>query len=130
MNFREGSQQIAFMDFISNGGGLVGFHAASDNFGRHPECLALVGGIFNGHPWGAGGTWAFKLDDPGHVLNKMFNAKGFWHQDEIYQYKSDSYQGEENLRILVSLDMSKKEVVSRSSPYGTVWPQNRGPQQR
>ena len=31
--------------------------------------------------------------------------------DEIYQYKPESYQGEENLIILVSLDMSKEEVV-------------------
>lgn len=113
MKFPEASQQIAFMDFISNGGGLAGFHAASDNFSRHPDCLALVGGVFNGHPWGAGGTWAFKLDDPDHVLNKAFEGKGFWHQDEIYQYKPDSFQGEDNLRILVSLDMSKEMVSGR-----------------
>ena len=113
MTFPQPAQMNAFMDFVAEGGGLAGFHAASDNFGRHPECLAMVGGIFNGHPWGAGGTWAFKLDDPDHVLNKAFVGKGFWHQDEIYQYKPDSYVGEENLRILVSLDMTKKEVSSR-----------------
>ncbi len=103
----------AFMDFVAGGKGLAGFHAASDSFGRHPECLAMVGGIFGGHPWGAGGNWAFKLDDPGHVLNKSFGGRGFWHTDEIYQYKPDSYVGPEVLRLLVSLDMSKDAVSGR-----------------
>ena len=113
MQFPEPSQLNAFMDFVANGKGLAGFHAASDNFGRHPEALAMVGGIFGGHPWNAGGTWAFKLDDPTHVLNKAFDGKGFWHRDEIYQYKPESYVGPESLRILVSLDMSKEEVSGR-----------------
>jgi type 1 glutamine amidotransferase len=113
MKFPEASQLNAFLDFVSGGKGLAGFHAASDNFGRHPEALSMVGGIFNGHPWGAGGTWAFKLDDPEHVLNAAFDGSGFWHQDEIYQYKPDSYAGTENLRVLVSLDMSKEPVSGR-----------------
>ncbi len=110
MTFSEPSQQNALLDFVSGGKGLAGIHAASDNFGRHPECRALVGGQFGGHPWNAGGTWAFKLDDPEHVLNRAFDGNGFWHSDEIYQYAPDSYQGPEVLRLLVSLDMNQKEV--------------------
>jgi type 1 glutamine amidotransferase len=113
MQFPEASQLNAFLDFVASGKGLAGFHAASDNFGRHPEALSMVGGIFNGHPWGAGGTWAFKLDDPDHVLNRAFDGNGFWHQDEIYQYKPESYAGTETLRVLVSLDMSKEAVSDR-----------------
>jgi uncharacterized protein len=110
MTFPSPSQQDALLDFVSSGKGLAGIHAASDNFGRHPDCRALVGGQFAGHPWGAGGKWAFKLDDPDHVLNKAFEGKGFWHTDEIYQYNPESYQGPGVLRLLVSLDMSKEEV--------------------
>lgn len=113
MQFPEASQLNAFMDFIAGGKGLVGIHAASDNFGRHPEARAIVGGEFGGHPWGAGGTWAFKLDDPGHVLNKAFGGDGFWHKDEIYQYKPSTFVGTGVLRILVSLDMSKEKVSER-----------------
>lgn len=113
MRFPESSQQNAFLDFVAAGKGLAGFHAASDNFGRHPECRALVGGQFNGHPWGAGGLWAFKLDDPAHVLNQAFEGKGFWHRDEIYQYKPDSYEGPKVLRLLVSLDMNQDAVSGR-----------------
>ncbi len=113
MHFPSPAHRDAFLDFIADGGGLVGIHAASDNFSRHPECLSLVGGTFNGHPWGAGGKWAFKLDDPDHVLNAAFAGKGFWHSDEIYQYKPESYVGPSVLRVLVSLDMSKQAVSSR-----------------
>lgn len=110
MQFQTPAQQNAFLDFIMNGKGLAGFHAASDNFGRHPECRAIVGGEFDGHPWNAGGTWAFKLNDPEHVLNKAFEGKGFWHTDEIYQYNPKTYEGTKNLRVLVSLDMNQQEV--------------------
>ena len=110
MQFPKPEQQNAFLDFIMGGKGLVGIHAASDNFGRHPECRAIVGGEFGGHPWNAGGNWAFKLDDPEHVLNKAFGGQGFWHSDEIYQYKPQTYEGTKVLRVLVSLDMKQNEV--------------------
>ena len=110
MQFPKPEQQNAFLDFVSGGKGLAGIHAASDNFGRHPECRAIVGGEFGGHPWNAGGNWAFKLDDPEHVLNKAFAGKGFWHSDEIYQYKPETYVGTKVLRVLVSLDMKQDEV--------------------
>lgn len=113
MQFPEASQQNAFLDFIANGKGLVGIHAASDNFGRHPECRAIVGGEFGGHPWNAGGNWAFKLNDPEHVLNRAFEGRGFWHTDEIYQYKTETYEGPKALRILVSLDMAQDEVLKQ-----------------
>jgi len=110
MTFAKPEQQNAFLDFIMSGKGLAGIHAASDNFGRHPECRAIVGGEFGGHPWNAGGTWAFKLDDPDHVLNKAFGGKGFWHTDEIYQYQPATFVGTKTLRVLVSLDMKQEEV--------------------
>lgn len=113
MKFPKPEQEAAFLDFIAAGKGLAGFHAASDNFGAHPKCRAMVGGQFAGHPWGAGGTWAFKLDDPQHVLNQAFNGKGFWHSDEIYQYNSATYEGPQVLRLLVSLDMAQQEVAKR-----------------
>ena len=113
MRFEHPQARDAFLDFVAGGKGLIGFHAASDNFKRHPECSRMVGGIFAGHPWGAGGNWAFKLDDPDHVLNAAFDGAGFWHTDEIYQYNAESYVGTSVLRILISLDMSKEAVSSR-----------------
>jgi type 1 glutamine amidotransferase len=101
------AQRAAILDFINGGKGIVGFHAAADNFGGWDKGIALIGGIFNGHPWNAGGTWSFKVEDPSHPLNAAFGGKGFWHKDEIYWYKPESFQGRDRLRVLLSLDMSK-----------------------
>jgi len=104
-------QRNAIVGFLKQGKGVVGLHAAGDNFYKWALGASMIGGQFNGHPWTAGGKWAFKLDDPDHILNQAFLGKGFWHMDEIYQYKPSTFEGEENLRILVSLDMSKSEVT-------------------
>ena len=111
LNFQDEAHRKAIMDFLASGKGIVGIHGASDNFGNWPEALEMMGGIFNGHPWNAGGTWAFKLDDAASPINAAFNGQGFWHADEIYQYKPESYAGEDNLRVLVSLDMSKSKNI-------------------
>ncbi len=103
------AQRAAILDYIQEGKGIVGLHAAADNFNEWEEGIALIGGIFNGHPWNAGGTWAFKVEDPGHPLNAAFGGKGFWHRDEIYWYKPENFQGREKLRVLLSLDMAKAE---------------------
>ena len=103
------AQKAAILDFVKSGKGIAGIHAAADNFGDWPEGLAMMGGVFNGHPWTAGGTWAFKVDDPAHTLTAAFGGKGFWHQDEIYWYKPESFEGRDKLRVLVSLDMSRPE---------------------
>ena len=113
LKFPEASQREAIQMFVENGGGLIGIHAASDNFYEWETGVSMMGGQFNGHPWGGGGNWAFKLDDSEHILNKAFAGKGFWHSDEIYQYKPSNYEGEDNLRILVSLDMTQAAVNER-----------------
>lgn len=102
-------QREAILDFIKGGKGVAGFHAASDNFKNWEAGAAMIGGIFNGHPWGGGGTWAFKVEGPDHPLNAAFKGKGFWHRDEIYWYRPQSFQGRDNLRVLVSLDMALPE---------------------
>jgi uncharacterized protein len=102
-------QRQAILDFIKGGKGVAGMHAASDNFKNWKAGAAMIGGVFNGHPWGGGGTWAFKVEDPDHPLNQAFKGKGFWHRDEIYWYRPDSFQGRENLRVLLSLDMSRPQ---------------------
>ncbi len=112
LTFPNEAHRKAIMDFVSSGKGIAGIHAASDNFANWPEALEMIGGIFNGHPWGGGGTWAFKLNDAENPINAAFEGKGFWHTDEIYQYKPDSYVGDDNLRVLVSLDMAQSKNIS------------------
>lgn len=95
-------QKKALADFVKGGGGLICIHAAADNFYDWPEGAAMVGGLFSGHPWTSGGTWAIKIDEPEHPLCKGFSG-GFLEKEELYKFK-DPYN-RENLRVLVSLDM-------------------------
>ncbi len=95
----------ALMEFVKSGKGLVGIHAAADNFYDWPEMAKLMGNKFTGHPWKAGGTWAVKLDKPNHPLNAPFQGKGFKIKDEIYRTDPPLYSRDKQL-VLLSLDMS------------------------
>jgi hypothetical protein len=98
------TQQQALLAFVRGGKGLIGIHAASDNFYQWTDGAKMVGALFNGHPWGGDGTWAFKVDEPSHILTKAFGGKGFKLKDEIYEMK-DPYS-RANCRVLLSLDLS------------------------
>jgi type 1 glutamine amidotransferase len=95
----------SLMDFVKGGKGIVGIHAATDNFNEWPEAQEMMGGKFTGHPWGAGGTWAIKIDEPDHPLMAAFKGKGFKINDEIYRTEPPLYSREKQL-VLMSLDMS------------------------
>lgn len=99
------AQQQAIMNFIKSGKGIIGIHAATDNFYKWPEGMKMMGGSFTGHPWTAGGTWAIKLDDPDHPLMKSFGGRNFKIKDEIYRTQTPPYS-RKNQRVLMSLDMS------------------------
>ena len=93
------------MDFVKGGKGIIGIHAATDNFYEWPEAAEMMGGQFAGHPWGGGGTWAIKIDEPNHPLMAAFKGKGFKIKDEIYRTKPPLYSRSKQ-RVLMSLDMS------------------------
>ncbi|MCL1919564.1 MAG: ThuA domain-containing protein [Kiritimatiellaeota bacterium] len=98
--------------FVNAGRGLCAIHAAADNFYDSPEAAALVGGLFDGHPWGGGGKWAFKLDDPDNPLNRSLKASDLKFGDEIYQQKAPYDRAK--LHVLVSLDMSDENTAKQN----------------
>ena len=105
----------AICSYVRWGGGLCVIHAGADNFYDAPECSHLVGGRFDGHPWGAGGTWAFKVEDRESPLTAPFKgfADGkFKRSDEIYQQSSPFYD-RSKLHILISLDLSDPVTAGR-----------------
>jgi len=86
-----------------------------------------MGGLFAGHPWGGGGTWAFKLDEPDHSLVRAFGGQGFKLQDEIYQFK-DPYTRADR-RVLLSLDLADKATGDvkggrADNDYAVSWIKN------
>jgi len=94
----------ALMDFVKNGKGIAGIHAATDNFNEWPEGQEMMGGKFTGHPWTAGGTWAVKIDEPDHPLMAAFKGQGFKINDEIYRTDPPLYSRDKQF-VLMSLDM-------------------------
>jgi len=101
----------SLMDFIESGKGIVGIHAATDSFYDWREMAELMGGQFCGHPWTADGTWAVKIDEPAHVLTKVFGGKGFKINDEIYRTQPP-YYSRTRQRVLLSLDLSDKTTAT------------------
>lgn len=119
-------EQKALLAFVSAGKGLVGIHAASDSFYTWPEGQALLGGIFNSHPWTANDTVAVKLDDPSSPVTLAFGGQGFWVKDEIYQI--DGPYSREHVHVLMSLDMSRpenarkpEELVRNDNDFPIAW---------
>jgi type 1 glutamine amidotransferase len=116
----------ALMDFIRNGKGIVGIHAAADNFYKWPEAQEMMGNKFTAHPWGAGSTVAIKLDVPDHPLLVPFGGKGFKVKDEIYRTAPPTYSREKQY-VLMSLDMSDpatrdvRGVIESDKDTGITW---------
>ncbi|MHC4399172.1 MAG: ThuA domain-containing protein [Planctomycetota bacterium] len=125
------AKKQALLDFVNGGKGLIGIHAATDNFYEWPEAAAMMGGLFDGHPWGGSGTWAFKIDAPDHVLTRAFEGRGFKLKDEIYQLK-DPYTRADR-RVLLSLDLSDpatggvtRGVKRTDKDFAVAWVKNVG----
>ena len=118
MDFTEPAMRKSLMDFVRNGKGVVGIHAATTNFSSKkpvggvdwPEAAEMIGGIFAGHHWRSGqGEWAVKNEEPDHPLNAAFGGKGFKIADEIYMYTD--FQ-KDSVRILLSLDFGDPKTAS------------------
>ena len=102
--FEDENQRRALMDFVKEGGGIIGLHAATDNFYNWPEAAGLMGGWFDGHPWTARGTWQVVVNDPEHPLNAAFSEVRFAVNDEIYRIRPLNLR--HNSRVILALDMT------------------------
>ncbi|HEX7573054.1 MAG TPA: ThuA domain-containing protein, partial [Bacteroidota bacterium] len=93
----------SLLDFVAGGKGIIGIHSATDNFPTWSEGQELLGGVFDGHPWTADGTWQVKIEDPASPLNASFAGKDFLIKDEIYRIRQIDLR--KNCRVLLGLDM-------------------------
>lgn len=104
-------QKKALLDFVRSGKGLVGIHAATDNFDGWLEASAMIGGRFVKHPWTSDKTVTVRIDDPDHPLTRPFAGKAFKVTDEIYVTHPPFY-GRDKQRVLMSLDMSDPNTLN------------------
>jgi len=120
LSFDNPQRRKNLLEFVKSGKAIVGIHAAIDNFYDWPDAAEMMGGLFNGHPWGAKGTWVIKVDEPGHPIVKMFFEKGFLINDEIYQIGGP--YSREKVRVLLSLDVSNERnfKTADTGEYGKI----------
>ena len=103
------------------GHGFIGAHSAADTYHNYKPYWDMIGGTFNGHPWGSGETVTVTVHDSSHPAAKPWGAE-FTIKDEIYQFKN--WQPEK-VRVLMSLDMAKTKL---KKPYHVpiCWVKNYG----
>ncbi|HOD79884.1 MAG: Trehalose utilization [Planctomycetes bacterium ADurb.Bin126] len=109
----------SLLDFVKGGKGIVGIHAATDCLYNWAEYGEMMGGYFQGHPFG---HISVKIEDPAHPLNAMFEGKSFEIKDEIYTFKKP--YSRDNLRILLSMDWDKSGYAKGNrddNDYALAW---------
>ena len=124
----------ALMDFVNDGKGIVGIHAASDAYYDWPEYGQMMGGYFSRHTSGFEKV-LLKLDDPTNPINAAFEGKSFETADEIYRFvtppsnrSAKQTYSRERVRVLLSVDVSKynNEPAGTDMPISWVHPQGKG----
>jgi len=121
------SQKADLMSFVHDDGkGFIGIHSAAITFLRWPEYGQMLGGYFDGHPWGEFQA-PLVVEDAAFPGMKHLPAN-FTLQDEIYQIKDFS---RDRVRVLMRLDASKidlsrKGVHRQDKDFAVIWARNYG----
>ena len=120
------------IDYVEQGGGLAGIHAATDSCYSHRGYGAAIGAYFDGHPWSAGHNVTIVVEDSQHALIRpVFEGiKDFRIQEEIYQFSSQPYS-RERLRVLLHLDPARSDSIRQKlkredGDYPVCWVQGFG----
>ena len=111
-----------FDDWLRQPGhGFIGTHSAADTYKEYEPYWDMIGGTFDGHPWGSGSTVTITVHDSSHPASKPWGQE-FVIKDEIYKFKN--WQPEK-VRVLMSLNMAKTE---KKAPYHVpiCWVKNYG----
>lgn len=103
------------------GHGFIGTHSAADTYHNYQPYWEMLGGTFNGHPWGSNQKVTITVHDQNHPLSKPWGGE-FEITDEIYRFKN--WQPEK-VRVLMSLNMAKTQL---KEPYHVpiAWVKNYG----
>ena len=113
--FDDPNLRKSLLDFVVNGKGLVGIHAAAATFVQYPrydqfpEFGELLGAYESGgHPWRPDETITLKVDEPDHPVNAAFGGSGFEVQDEVFQFRQP--YSRDRLRVLLSIDTDRTDM--------------------
>jgi type 1 glutamine amidotransferase len=109
--FADDVRDYLFNDWVKQKGhGFIGAHSAADTYHNYEPYWEMLGGTFNGHPWGSNQTVTITVHDPNHPISKPWGDE-FEITDEIYRFK---HWQPEKVRVLMSLNMAKTAL---KEPY-------------
>ncbi len=113
--FEDEKMRQNLLDYVFEGGGFIGIHAAGATFCQWPKYdyfpdfgLMLGGFESGGHPWKPHEWINLKIDDAIHPVNNAFNGKNFEASDEVFQF-TDPYSRNRQ-RALISIDTAKTDM--------------------
>jgi type 1 glutamine amidotransferase len=110
-------QKAAILAFVSNGGGFLGVHSATDTLYGWPEYGALVGAYFKEHPWTQLATVV--VEDATHPATAGLGDR-FSIEEEFYTFRENPRP---RVQVLLRLDAAS---VRSSGDYPLAWAQTVG----
>ena len=108
----EDHQKSALLDFVRNGGGFFGAHAATDTFYTWSEYAELIGAHVREHPWTQPVT--ITVDDSSHPTTQPLPV-AFEIEDEIYVFRTNP-RIHPTTRVLLSLDPTSVGLPPGAAP--------------
>ncbi len=121
------SQKADLLSFVARDGkGFIGIHSAAITFLGWPEYGQMIGGYYDGHPWGEFDA-PLVVEDPAFPGMRHLPAR-FKLKDEIYQIKDFS---RDKVRVLLRLDaakvdLSRKGIHRTDRDFAVIWARNYG----
>ncbi|MFF5970943.1 ThuA domain-containing protein [Streptomyces sp. NPDC012769] len=113
-------QQTAFENYVANGGGYMGVHAAADTEYDWGFYGGLVGAYFHSHPHIQSAT--VRVEDHDHPATAHLG--GTWQRtDEWYNYRSNP---REQARVLATLDETSYSGGTMNGDHPLAWCQSYG----
>jgi type 1 glutamine amidotransferase len=114
------SEQRALVEFVHAGGGLVGFHSATDTFHHWPGYIKMIGAEFSHHP--VPSTERLIVEDRRTPATQGLPSS-FTIHEEFYVFKHDPRA---HVHVLVRLDTApggpdRPLVWCRRSDHGRVF---------
>lgn len=110
-----GARRDALTNFVHNGGGIIGIHAASDSHYFWPWYGRMIGAQFDHHPKGTP-TGSVRVVDPDHPATRGL-AREVSRADEWYHFKQWT---PDKLHVLVEFEPSSIGEAD-VKPYPISW---------
>lgn len=121
------SQKADFLQWIKSGKGFVGIHTATTTMLNYPPYAQMIGGTFDGHPWGYRPARVI-VERPDFPGMKAFVGKPSV-LDEHYQVGAPYSRADVDVLLRLdpkSVDMTRPDIHRKDGDFPVAWIKNYG----